>query len=99
MSVPLLQVVQVFNGDVSKFKHWVKDVERYATMARLADSDIRQIVHMASSELVGDLSKCISKKNQIDNVPPSSSDLKKLMTKSFFLRFKTVNTLWPYFVE
>ena len=83
MSVPLLQVVQVFNGDGSKFKQWVKDVERYATMARLGDSDIPQIVHIACSGLVGDFVQRYIEECQTDKVPPSWSDLKTLMTKRF----------------
>ena len=34
VSVPLLQVVKVFERDPAKFKQWVKDIERYAQMSR-----------------------------------------------------------------
>ena len=54
VSVPLLQVVKTFDGDSTKFKQWVKDVERYSQMARLNDSDIPRIVHVTCTGLVAD---------------------------------------------
>ena len=57
ISVPLLQVVRSFEGDPSQFKDWVKEIEKYAHMARLDSTDIPRIVLMTCMGTVGDFVK------------------------------------------
>ena len=47
MTVPLLQAVKTFTGNSNEFKQYVKDIERYAQMAKLGDLDIPSIVHIS----------------------------------------------------
>ena len=83
VSVPLLQVVKVFEGDPAKFKQWVKDIERYAQMSRLGDADIPRIAHITCSGSVADyvqryLDECVDQKRT-----PSWKKIKDHMTKRF----------------
>ena len=47
-------MVKTFNGVSSEFKQYVKDIERYAQMAKLGDSDIPSIVHISCTGSVAD---------------------------------------------
>ena len=84
MTFPLLQVVKTFDGhDGTKFKQWVKDIERYAQMARLNDGDIPTIVHIACTGPVADFVQRYLDEYQGTDATPSWKELKKLMTKRF----------------
>ena len=84
MTIPLLEVVKTFDGhDGTKFKQWVKYIERYARMARLNDGDIPTIVHIACTGPVADfVQRYLDEYNGTD-ASPSWIQLKKLMTKRF----------------
>ena len=83
ISVPLLQVVRTFEGDPSKFKQWIKDIERYAQMARLDDNDIPRIVLMTCSGSIADFVKRYLDEVAKKGDPPIWPHLKKLMQKRF----------------
>ena len=68
MTVPLLQVVNIFDGDSTRFKQWVKEVECYSQMARLSDADIPRIVHITCKGLVADFIQRYIDECQSDNV-------------------------------
>ena len=83
MTVPLLQAVKTFTGNSSEFKQYVKDIERYAQMAKLGDSDIPSIVHITCTGPVADFVQRFMDEYQTEGLPPSWKVLKKLMTKRF----------------
>ena len=83
VAVPLLQVVKPFNGVSSEFKQFVKDIEKYAQLAKLGDADIPSIVHISCTGSVADFVQRFMDEYQTAGVPPSWKDLKKLMTKRF----------------
>ena len=82
VAVPLLQVVKPFNGVSSEFKQFVKDIEKYAQLAKLGDADIPSIVHISCTGSVADFVQRFMDEYQTAGVPPSWKDLKKLMTKT-----------------
>ena len=81
VSVPLFSIVQTFEGDPTQFKQWVRNIERYAQMARLRDQDIPQIVHVTCTGLVADFVKRYIGECEKENVNPKWQDLKKLMQR------------------
>ena len=83
VAVPLLQVVKPFNGVSSEFKQFLKDIEKYAQLAKLGDADIPSIVHISCKGSVADFVQRFMDEYQTAGVPPSWKDLKKLMTKRF----------------
>ena len=83
ISVPLLQVVRSFEGDPSQFKDWVKEIEKYAHMARLDNSDIPRIVLMTCMGTVGDFVKRYLEEIESKGKLPDWSDLKRLMHKRY----------------
>ena len=83
ISVPLLQVVRSFEGDPSQFKDWVKEIEKYAHMARLDSTDIPRIVLMTCMGTVGDFVKRYLEEIESKGKLPDWSDLKRLMHKRY----------------
>ena len=83
VSVPLFSIVQTFEGDPTQFKQWVRNIERYAQMARLRDEDIPQIVHVTCTGLVADFVKRYIGECEKDKVNPKWQDLKKLLQRRF----------------
>ena len=83
VAVPLLQVVKPFNGISSIFKQFVKDIEKYAPLAKLGDADIPSIVHLLCTGSVADFVHKFMDECQSAGVPPSWKYLKKSMTKRF----------------
>ena len=71
MTVPLFQVVKPFKGVSSEFKQYVKDIERYAQMAKLGDSDIPSIVHISCTGSVADFVQRFMDEYKTEGVPPS----------------------------
>ena len=83
LSVPLLNVVSLFNGDAENVQQYVKDIERYLQLARLSESDIPRIVHVTCTGLVADFVQRYIDECQSENVPISWKELKTLMAKQF----------------
>ena len=83
MTVPLLQAVKTFTGNSNEFKQYVKDIERYAQMAKLGDLDIPSIVHISCTGPVADFVQRFMDEYKSEGLPPSWKVLKKFMTKRF----------------
>ena len=83
LSVPLLSIVSLFNGDAENFRQYVKDIERYSQLARLNDSDIPRIVHVTCTCLVADFVNRYFDDCQSENGSISWKVLKTLMAKQF----------------
>ncbi|KAK3108899.1 hypothetical protein FSP39_018195 [Pinctada imbricata] len=83
ISVPLLQVVRSFEGDSSQFKEWVKEIEKYAHMARLDNTDIPRIVLMTCKGTVGDFVKRYLEEIESEGEIPDWTNLKRLMQKRY----------------
>ena len=83
VTVPLLQLVKPFTGDSTEFKQYVKDIEKYAQMAKLGDSDILSKVHITCTGPVADFVQRFMDEYKTEGLPPSWKVLKKLMTKRF----------------
>ena len=83
ISVPLLQVVKTFEGDSSQFKQWVKDIEKYAQMARLDNTDIPRIALMTCTGTVGDFVKRYLDEIESKGGTPDWPHLKRLMKKRY----------------
>ena len=83
ISVPLLQVVKTFEGDSSQFKQWVKEIEKYAQIARLDNTDIPRIVLMTCTGTVGDFVKRYLDETESSGSTPDWPHLKKLMQKRY----------------
>lgn len=48
------QIIPPFKGDPSKFKDWIKNIEKYSTLTRLVDRDIPRIAYQTNKGLTGD---------------------------------------------
>lgn len=42
------QIIPPFKGDPSKFKDWIKNIEKYSTLTRLVDRDIPRIAYQTN---------------------------------------------------
>ena len=83
VSVPLLQVVRIFEGDPNSFKTWEREIERYAQMAKLTDEDIPRIAHITSSGSVELFIRRYLEEKENDFLNPTWSDLKQILQKRF----------------
>ena len=54
ISVPLLSVVAKFDGDSEKYRTWVRELERYAQMAKLSPEELPRVAHLTCTGSVAD---------------------------------------------
>lgn len=83
ISVPLFSIVHTFEGDPKQFKQWCRNIERYAQMARLNDSDIPQIVNVTCTGLVADFVKKYIEECSNSGDIASWAELKKILQRRF----------------
>ena len=83
VSVPLLQVVRIFEGDPNSFKTWEREIERYAQMAKLTDEDIPRIAYITSSGSVELFIRRYLEEKENDFLNPTWSDLKQILQNRF----------------
>ena len=83
VSVPLLQIVKIFEGEPSKFKTWEREIERYAQMAKLDDQDIPRIAYVTSTGSVELFIKRYLEQQENDFEMAKWSELKVLLQKRF----------------
>ncbi|XP_069109516.1 uncharacterized protein [Argopecten irradians] len=76
----VFQVVRSFEGDPTKFKTWIKEIEKYAKLVGLDDKEIPKIAYQTSVGSVGDFIK-----RYLDDLEGDLSweDLKKLLKQRF----------------
>lgn len=77
------QVVTPFDGDPSKFKNYVKAVEKYATLTRLVDRDIPMIAYQTSLGPAGDYIKRYLDEKDENNQHASWDELLPRLTARF----------------
>jgi hypothetical protein len=83
VSVPVFEVVTRFDGDPTKFKQYVRDIECYAQMAGLADKDIPRIVNITCSGAVKDFVKRYIDEVKENRGVPTWAELKDSLQKRF----------------
>ena len=79
LSIPLSSVVTPFEGDPTKFKQWIKEVEKYALMSGKQNHEIPILAYMTCKGSVGDFIKRYFDETEI----PSWNDLKTLLRDRF----------------
>jgi len=77
------QIIPAFEGDPSKFKDWIKNIEKYSTLTRLVDRDIPRIVYQASKGPTGDFIRRYLSDKEIAGENPSWGDLKPELVSRF----------------
>ena len=83
ISVPLLQVVKIFEGDPTAYKTWERELERYAQMAKLQDVDIPRIAYVTCSGSVEPFIRRYLEECEKESELPTWSELKQLLQKRF----------------
>lgn len=78
----VFQVVKTFEGDPSKFKTWIKELEKYAKLVGLDNVSIPNIAFQTSAGSVGDFIKRYIESMEEEGVL-SWDDLKKLLRQRF----------------
>jgi hypothetical protein len=79
LSIPLSSVVTPFEGDPTKFKQWIKEVEKYALMSGKQNHEIPILAYMTCKGSVGNFIKRYFDETEI----PSWNDLKTLLRDRF----------------
>mgnify|MGYP006878681023 CR=1 FL=1 len=83
VSVPLFSIVQTFEGNPSQFKQWVRNLERYAQMAKVSEGELPSIALVTCTGLVADFIKRYIDEVGVAGTRPNWQDLKKLLQKRF----------------
>ena len=77
------QIVTTFDGTPSKFKEWIKSIEKYATLTNLGNGDISRIAFQSSTGPVGAFIKRYIDECRAQARDPDWQTLKKNLTSSF----------------
>jgi len=83
MAIPLMSIVSNFDGEPRHFRKWVKEIERYAQVARIGNTEIPQIAHITCAGSVADFVKRYLNGTETGGREPIWHDLHALLKKRF----------------
>lgn len=81
LSVPLSSVITPFEGDASKFKRWIKEIEKYGLLSGKQGHEIPMLAYFTSKGSVGDFIKRYLDETDASEEMPSRNDLKESLKK------------------
>ena len=79
----VFNIVKTFDGEPSKFKQWIKDIDKYAKLVNLNNEQIPNIAYQTSTGSVCDFIKRYLETLGTEDDTPSWEDLKKLLKNRF----------------
>lgn len=83
LTVPLSSVITPFEGDASKYKQWIKEIEKYGLLSGKQGHEIPMLAYITSKGSVGDFIKRYLDETDASEEMPSWNDLKESLKNRF----------------